>query len=269
MINFCNKECYLFDNKINLVQCIINDKYENVLEIPTDKDYLITTKFNKTFLLNLVIIDNKKYTFFIDLETNNYIYCKFRFKDEYYQNNGTLFKGEFYKNNDKWIFYISTILIKSGEKMDNILFSQKLEIIYNILKNDYIYDEYLNICSLEIKPYFLSEYISSLKDNITLYFIPENSNDNVKVFQYSNNIEKCNNILDNNTQKMKICNTLIPDVYYCYDNVGNNKGPIFIKNLNESKLLEKYFKSHSTLISSCFYNYKFKKWCINEEISLN
>ena len=119
-------------------------------------EYLITVKLpvSSSFYLLVTIIDAVPLTVFINKSNHSEMYSvKFRFDKEIYQKD-TLFEGDLYLNNrNTWSFYISDI---SARTMD---FGERLLLINSIIKTKYTWDIMMNVCHLEIKPFFLKEQL--------------------------------------------------------------------------------------------------------------
>ena len=61
--------------------------------------------------------------------------------------------------------------------------SQRLNLVYDILKNFYKWDEYMNVCQIKIRSYFLYEHLEKVT-NQNVYFYPEKGN---IVYKWSKN----------------------------------------------------------------------------------
>lgn len=134
----------------------LEQKTLTVQNPPDDQHYLITVKLpvSSSFYLFVTIIDNIYLSVFINKSNHSEIYSvKFRFSEEIYQKN-TLFEGDLYLNNrNTWSFYINNI---STRTMD---FGERLLLINSIIKTKYTWDIMMNVCHLEIKPFFLKEQL--------------------------------------------------------------------------------------------------------------
>lgn len=264
-INFCNKKCYEvinFNNEIkkNLNNFNIFKKTNKIIvnEIP-NSEHLTTLKVGKKFFLFLTKINNKMFSFLIDYKTKKILLCRFRFNEDLYNN--TLIIGEISKNKkNQWVFYISDLILYKNKNQIKIKFSDRLEIIYKILKENYIYDEFMNVCNLEIKPYFLIDNINNIKINTNIYFIPEDTFLNpIKKMKFEKkNIEKK---INNEKTLLLIKKTEFPDVYKCFKN-NKSYGILFIKNIKESNDLNILFSTNQEIELNCIFNLQFNKWTL-------
>ena len=67
----------------------------------------------------------------------------------------TLLEGEMVKTNDaKWIFIINDIIAYEGKKLNDMILTKRLEVIYNLLNDKYTPDETCDICSYKVKRYY-------------------------------------------------------------------------------------------------------------------
>lgn len=138
---------------------IFNDNhFKKLNEIP----HLVSLKSNgNPYLLFLTKINFINISIFIDKKIQpgyflpRMIISYFQFDDSLYSN--TLFDGEMVKIKDnKWNFIINDIYIHKNINLSNQNIFNRIEIIYNILKNEIIMDDY-NICNFLIKKYFKYE----------------------------------------------------------------------------------------------------------------
>lgn len=271
---FCDKRVYLTDHLIaditrnlNYFPLITQEKI-NITELKhlnVEKPHLLTISMNKTkYILFLTTIKNRQYCLFINQEKKHYFYCKFRFDIELFS--GTLFIGEFFKNDkDSWSFFIEDIHYHSGNTQENVPFSERLELIYNTLKTRYTWDEMMNICHLEIKPYFMYYYLEKIKDCTyldELYFIPESFFDPIKVINLDT-IIKIDKIEENKDIKtLTFTNGGQPDIYMLSDDQGVDHGIASVKTMEQSKFLRNYLKKNDKYRAKCKYNPVFKKWTL-------
>lgn len=273
MENFCNKKSIILNNDIkNIIhnQLLHNYQYEQVnIEKLTNinnitSNYLLTIeKQNKyDFLLFLTTIKNNKYSVFI-VNYNNQLYfysVKFRFNHDLYT--GTLFKGELAKNDKNcWIYFISNIIYYKNKYVYNTKLSNKIKIIANILKNEYLFDDYMNACHLQIKSYFLFNHIPFIKKNCRLILIPEHINDKQYFFDIKFPTIKPIVYQNNEQKKFKIKKTNVIDVYELY-NIKTNifDSIICISKLSTSIFLKKKFENINSFIIDVKYSTYFKSW---------
>ncbi len=223
--------------------------------------YLVTLPIDNEYFLFLTTIDCKKYSFFISKDKTEVYYTKFRFKEELY--NDTLFLGSFKRNKTKLVFLISDIHYHSGLSCFKTNFSQRLKLVYSILKNDYTWDEHINICSLEIKSHFLYNYLENLKEVFELHFIPERYSDNILVITINTQQTIRDNLKNNCVNCFKtIYASKYPDVYH-HSKTEEEKNIMYVKTKEQSKKLRDYFKVSKSLVIMCHYNTSFEKWEID------
>jgi len=273
-IPFCDKRVYIADHLIpeitnNLKRFPLICQEERVVQF-TDIDphehYLASISLSKEkYLLFLTSFKGKYYSFFINQEKKQYFYCKFRFNESLYS--GTLFTGEFFKNDKgSWSYYIQDIHYHSSKSQKNVLFSDRLELVYQTLKNMYTWDELMNICHLEIKPYFMYYYLEKVKHHIhidKIYFIPESFMDPIKIINLDTEI-KIDNIIevDESIKTLIFTKTDQPDIYTLVDDDGSDFGIASIKTMAQSKYIRKYLMSNEKYRGKCKYNPVFKKWML-------
>jgi len=217
------------------------------------------------FLLFLTIIKGRKYCLFIEKKKNNNIKIysvKFRFDSELY--NGTLFEGILTMNNKQcWIYFINDIYCMSGNKMNKIPFSKRLESISNILKMNYKYSDFMNVCHIQIQSFFLYHHLEMIKENSNKQLIFHPEHNTTKFIYYLNEVVKTTSHTINQNVVFEIRQTSLPDVYelWCFNKNKLSKNSIAtISSLKTSLFVRKIFKENSsrkTLYVLCQYQQKF------------
>jgi hypothetical protein len=259
MIKFCDKKALLINDNINLQYYSYSQRYKflelkdvSVLQEP----HLVSLETTGLpFSLYLITNKGKKYCIMHDEKLNQYINTKFRFSSHLYK--GTVFRGDLRKNaNNQWFYYIHDISYYNGAICMKPL-SERLLYIYDILKNNYKWDEYMNICQIKIRSYFLYEHLEKIENDTIIYFFPENGN---KVYKWSKNYNNKKHIHQKEKTILAILHkTDKPDVYQIfYDNefLGN----ALVRTLKLSKELNNLFKNHETCSIECKFNERFQKW---------
>ncbi len=283
-IFFCNKKAFLPTNN-TIVELYKNLKYklkynfeeQEIQKLEPDnlkKNHYLVTFFNKEanhFLLYLTTLNNKKYCFFIegsDTKKLKIYSIKFRFSQELYK--GTLFSGELVLNNKKsWIYLISDIYYNAGHYVKYNKFSEKLHIISDIMKNKYKYDDFMNVCHIQMKSFFLYTHFELLKNNKSLnsykiLFIPENFS--LPIMKTYINPTKKVEVIINNKMNFEIRNTDIPDVCELYIKKNNKiefHSIACISKLKTSEFIKNLFKNNKNnnkIIVECIYSEYFEKW---------
>lgn len=256
MQQFCDKKANIMN--VNLQYYSYEPRYKfldlkntDVLEEP----HLVTLETNGIpFTLYLITIKGKKYCIMYDEKLKQSITVKFRFNAELYK--GTVMKGDLRKNNNnQWFLYIHDITYYQGEICMKP-FSQRLTLIYDILKNQYKWDEYMNICQIKIRSYFLYEHLEKVNNEV-VYFYPEKGNKVYKWIQNSNikTIQKNKE----STIIAELHKTDKPDVYDIYYE-DECLGIALIRSLKLSKDLFHLFKNKEKYNVECKFNEKFQKW---------
>ena len=142
---------YTFLNKKN-----VNNLKDNLFQVSL-------STFGKKFILFVTIYNTKKYCIFINKKNDAMTVTQLKFSDDIF--NGTLFDGELVKNdNGKWIYLINDIAYYKGENIITKSFSERQNIIDNILKDDH--DNDVNNLNqtfyISKKMYFNYNYIKDL-----------------------------------------------------------------------------------------------------------
>ncbi len=273
-INFCKKKCSSVSNELkNYIYHQLNNNYyfehKQPIQMKTNNDlpnpaYLITinkkNKFN--FLLFLTKFQNKNYSIFVYNHKGqlHYYSIKFGFNQELY--NGTLFRGELVKNKkDCWIYHLTDLVYYKGQYTYENKLSQKLKIMAGLLKNEYEYDDYMNVCHIQIKGYFLFNHLQFIKKDCQLLFIPEYFNDNI----YSYNIvlpkKEEIKIENNKEQEFIIKKTDTFDVYELYNIKTNTFDSIACVNkMATSRFLKERFENINEFVVKTKYSTYFASW---------
>ena len=273
-INFCKKKCVSMSNELkNHVHHQLTHNYyfehKPVLPIKSNDDlpnpaYLITinkkNKFN--FLLFLTKFQNKNYSIFIyNHKGKLHLYSvKFSFNEELY--NGTLFKGELVKNQkDCWIYYLTDLIYHKGQYTYEKKLSQKLKMMAGLLKNDYEYDDYMNVCHIQIKGYFLFNHLQFIKKDCQLLFVPEYFNDHIYNFDVVLPKKEEIKIENNHEKEFMIRKTDTFDVYELYDIETNTFDSIACVNkMAISRFLKAKFENTNEFKINTKYSTYFSSW---------
>ena len=273
---------------------ILNNKSLHFIE---KTQHIISIKSSGTnYYLFFTHINNTNYCFYIDRKIKQgYTYpriisVKYRFNDVIFKD--TLLDGELIKDeNDShnWMFLITDILLLEGHKLEcNII--NRFNKLYDILKNKYTPDIYLDICPLVVKKLFLysdydyliTQFIPSLPYKIKgLYFnslntkhanqlfILNNGSDVQKTYKKFKNNTTESNVSNNKDLKIfKLITTSKPDIYdlYCKkDNKTFKYGIACIPSMRSSKMINKLLGDNNTAYINCKLNTRFNKY---EPISL-
>lgn len=296
--SFCNKQV---DNIISneMKEYIINDmklrtsltpssRYAKIFNVNYMKNFknphiFCLKSYGAPYLLYLTKINNVNYTLLIDKKINNgHTYPKmfiiqYRFHDDLY--NGSMFETELLRdNNNSWFLLLGDIYYYKGEILKNTCITERITTIHNILKNEFINDEYCNICPLIVKKYFeivekdnvINNFIPQLNYKTRgIYFVPINVNYSNVLYMFSENELKNNFKLKKNNKNIlnfKIMKTMKPEVYELYLNGKDTINKIdyaYIPNIVTSEYLHNLFENkepEKDIIIECEYNNYFKKW---------
>ena len=257
MIQFCDKKAFVM-NDIDLHYYSYQPRFKyidlkdsSILEEP----HLVTLETNGIpFTLYLITIKGKKYCIMYDEKLKQSLCVKFRFHSELYK--GSVFKGDLRKNeHGQWFFYIHDITYYKGDVCMKTL-SQKLTLIYDILKNFYKWDEYMNICQIRIRSFFLYEHLEKVRDEV-VYFYPDKGNTIYKWSKNENYQKKQNE--KKSTILAEIHKTEKPDVYQVYYE-NEFLGNALLRGMKLSKDLFHLFKGREKYNIECKFNDRFQKW---------
>jgi len=271
--NFCKKKCVSLSKDIQQIiyhQITQQYSFQQKNNVPLQdikqihQEYLITiNKKNKfPFLLFLTKIQNKNYSIFIYNNKGqlHFYSVKFRFNDDLY--NGTLFTGELVKNQKGcWIYYLNDLVYYKNEYYMNDKLSNKIKLLAEIMKSEYEFDEFMNVCHIQIQSYFLFNHLRFIKNDCQILFVPEYHEENI----YSYNVVLPKKVViqvkNNDEKKFKIQKTDMIDVYELYELETNKFDSIACVNkLKTSRFLREQFKDKDSFITNTKYSEYFKSW---------
>ena len=208
-ISFCDKDSfnvnsnkykkYILEriNYENIIKKINFDSYKNVYQNKLlNNDYFISeiTRGNNYLLLLFKDNLNKNVCLLIDCKTcQGYEYPRinfvnYRFAEKLYNN--TLFTCELLKTESNWTLLITDILNYCNKNMFYSTFYERLDKIYNVMKNYYKEDKYLEVCQLKVKQYKYKDDIGDFNSKLGYNFIPNNPN--LEKFRYRFKSERNN-----------------------------------------------------------------------------
>jgi hypothetical protein len=279
-VNFGNNKIPQITNKnlkykiIELISSIgtfnIKGKYYNILNkktinyLKSHKSYISLRTYGKSHILFLTKIksnktgNDKKYCIFINKKNEIMFLSKFKLNEDLF--NGTLFDGELVKNsNGEWNYFIDDIAYYKGESIIMEKFKDRYNLIQSILKEEYIEDNDLSICSLQYKKYYELnniQYLYDLQQNELdykcsgIYFKNNNNFSDNYLYpfpecrsDYKVNQMKNNGLLSISTNEQVIHNTSLidnisplsdqsNDEKVLKDNSSNSNSDMIIKNTN-------------------------------------
>ena len=263
---FCHKKYIILDDqtKKGLIEQFMNRfkfngiKIEQLTNINNlNPNYLVSfEKSNKiNCLLFITTYNNKKYSVFM---IGNDIYSvKFRFDSELY--NGTLISGEISKNKkDCWIFYVNDMIYYLGNYVQLQQLSNRLELCHDFIRNKYAFDDFMNVCHVQMKSYFIFNHLKFVKKDCRLIFHPEYSNN--LTFYYDIKFEDKENKISKKEKQFLITridentyNMFILETKEHFDLLG-------ITSIEMSNNLTKIFKNKNNLILNCKYSNLVQSW---------
>jgi len=234
-------------------------RYEELTDVNNlNPNYLIS--FDKTNKINCLLFittfNNKKYSVFI-IENNIYS-VKFRFDASLY--NGTLISGEISRNKKGcWVFYVNDMLYYMGNYVQQLQLSNRLEMCHDLLRNKYTYDDFMNVCHVQMKSYFIFNHLTFVSNDCRLIFHPE----------YSNNITYYYNVKINDTKENE---EVVKDRQFKIKRKDENTYDMFIPETNKhfgllgitsiemSKYLTKQFEDSYEVLLRCKYSSTVNTW---------
>ena len=145
---------YNFLNKKNIYSL----KSKNLL-------FSVNTYGKKMLLFLIKFNNNKNYCIFINKKTGNMILSRFRFVNNLFD--GTLMIGDFIKDNktNNWNFIIDDLVYYKGENIITETFTNRFNILDNMLNTEFENDTDLSICQIKMKKYYELKYIKYITDN--------------------------------------------------------------------------------------------------------
>jgi len=323
--SFCGKECdNITDNDTK--KFILQDmKFKCNVDYSTNYARLFNARFSKNlnnphvvciktigspYFMYCTRINDTGYTFLIDKKIKEgYDYPKifvlpYRFNKDIYS--GTLLETELVRDKKhSWFLLIGDLYQYCGKSQQHMDIIKRVNIIYQLLNDNYTDDSYLDLCPLQVKGFFEYKDLQHLKENIMpklpyqvrgFYYVPINTK-HAKVLQLldrkpqqqegqqkgQQKVPGANGgykekkpvfkkpVSEVNTDKRVIfqfLKTLKPDIYDIYVQDGGDKikvGIPSIPNMRVSKLVRKAMKDREM---ECFIECAFKdsKW-IPEKVS--
>lgn len=261
-ISFCHNGVMKVSDKINtevlnkLKKINLHNrtykKCTNISEI--DETYLITNDISnsKKYLLFLTNVFNTNYTFFIDISDFYNFKCymlNLRFDSKLYHDYGTLFEGDLVYNEKKcWLYLISNIYYHINKDTSNFAFGLKLQIISNILKSSYTYDDFMNPFFIQMRSFYLLNHLELIDKDTKLLFFSDNPFKSILILDLKIEEEVSNTV----EKEYMIRKGKYPDIYKMYDN-EKFINILSIKKLSDSKKMNKMFEHVTEIKLKCYY----------------
>ena len=220
-----------------------------VLEQP----HLVCIPEEQDYYLFLTIVRGRLYSVFV--QGDHCYYTKLRFDEELYGD--TVFQGSFVVNQKgKWVFQIADILALKGQQMNSTPLTQRLLTVQNILNQQYKWDEYMNVCHIELKPYFTYDCLEGLETD-ALWFVPEHMFDAVYSVNFTEDSKEVTEIQGD--KELWLRNTWKPDLYEVYEQEDQILGYAYIQSLSDSKKIRGMVQKDPVKMK-CRWNERFSKW---------
>lgn len=145
-IKIIQKHYYILND--SSIEYIKKNNYLCCLRSNGNPYYVFFTKYNDIPII--YFIDKKIHP---NYQKPRIILIRGRFNLSLFEN--TLLDGEMIKTKDnKWEFIFNDIIVYKGTHLNNINLDKRLEIIYNLLENEYIPDDILDVCTYKVKNYY-------------------------------------------------------------------------------------------------------------------
>lgn len=266
---------------------VYNEQYSRNLNNP----HIICLKSSGTpYLLYCTQINGVNYTFLIDKKIKvGYDYPKifvtpYQFDSSIFS--GSLFETELVRTKgNKWFLLIGDIYYHKSSSCKNRVIMDRMNLIHNLLENEYNSDSFCDVCPIQVKKYFdysqkeyiVNEFIPQLDyGSRGFYFVPLKCSYSKILYLFKEGDLKKPKQQKKNTLNFMIQKTMKRDVYELYLQGPNNivkHGIACVPNLKCSQLLRDLFnETTDEVIVECKFNLKFKKWepfqKTNEKMSL-
>ena len=292
--SFCNKSIdnivsndmkkYIIDDMKLRTSLTPSSRYAKIFNVEYSKNlnnpHIFCLKtYGSPYLLYCTKINNVNYTLLIDKRTkpgHNYpkmFVVQYRFHDDLFH--GSLFETELLRDNDNgWQLLLADIYYYKGKMMKQTVITERINIIHNILTDEYMDDSFCDVCPIQIKKYFdmnqkadvFNNFIPSLNYKIRgMYFIPININYSNILYMFKEN-ELKQIFFKKDERKVlnfKIAKTMKPEIYELFLNDKDTIKKVsyaYIPNIKMSQMIHDLLEDDSEVIVECEYNERFKKW---------
>lgn len=190
--------------------------------------------------------------------------------------NGTLIDGEMTNCfNNKWVFLINDMISYKGEYLGKYLLPERINLLNNMLENEYTADDPIDMCSYVIKPYYnlcidTLDFIQNHKYPFSIrgiYFWAYNLKYKPKLININDNIIQTVSIKTKDSPDFIINNNIIktliklelPDVY----KIKEDDKYASIQTIQQSHMVRNEFKNKPVNFFkqfNCIFNEKYDKW---------
>lgn len=274
-VDFCNKKATLLNEMSqeykDIKHCLLNNfrfREQNKTEIldlnAINQNFLVSinNKNKHSMLLFLIRINGWEYSILIDDTKNNLILysVKFRFHHSLYT--GTLFTTEMVKNEKKcWVLYISDLIYHKDHFFADRNLSEKIATIADILKTQYVFDTFMNVCHIQLKGYFLINQLPFITRSCELLFFPERFCNNYFSFKLIKQEEVIEVIEDGILKIFTVKKTKHADCFEIYDiKTTEFVNLLCISKIENSKRMRLLFEDITEKDLELRYSGKFNAW---------
>ena len=133
-------------------------------ELKQKEHSFVLNTYGAKYLLFLTYVNFKPYALYINRKNSTFFLVKTRFDVSLYQD--TMLEGETIKINEKWYFYVGDCLVYKKANLVVKSYSNRYEILGNILANDYVSDPYMEPFELIRKDRYEYEDIMGVKNEL-------------------------------------------------------------------------------------------------------
>lgn len=175
IISFADRVVYNIKTN-DMKDCILNDLYklygikiiqkhyhkidENNIKYITSNPHLCSLRSNgNPYYMYFTTYNDIPIIYFIDKKVHpgyqkpRILLVRGLFCESLYNN--TLIDGEMVKTRgNKWVFLMNDVMVYEGKHLTNVVLSERLNILYNLLETKYTPDETIDVCSYKIKTYY-------------------------------------------------------------------------------------------------------------------
>lgn len=265
-----------------------SDKFsEKCMSYINKKPHLICVRSNgNPYFLLLIKINFINYCIFIDKKIQQGYYyprmiiVNFHFDEVMFKD--TVFDGEMVKiPGEKWVFLINDMLVTQGIHYNNLNLIKRINILYDVLQNNFYEDDH-DITLIRVKKYFnfseindcILNHIPNLKYSCRgIYFKPLFLKFTDILFNFDEtlikkNIQESNSnikeiIQEENIKKYWTKKTDTPDVYDLFDEKMNYISIACVPTMKISKKLQNLFNNKNMIDKlqiDYIWNTRFLKW---------